>query len=138
MKRLLRSSTFLGVAVLVGLATMTPPASSAQARGVVQLLEQALSAAAFRFAGLLGVDLTDVDQQKAQALKLKEVRGAVITLIDHDAPAGQIGLRVNDVILQLNGQAVEGAAAVAAHVARKSPAGRKSLWKSAATAAFRR
>ena len=36
---------------------------------------------------------------KAQALKLKEVRGAVITLIDHDAPAGQIGLKVNDVVL---------------------------------------
>ena len=54
--------------------------------------------------GYLGVDLADVDKEKAQALKLKEVRGAVITLIDHDAPAGQIGLRVNDVVLQLNGQ----------------------------------
>ena len=50
-----------------------------------------------------------MDQEKAQALKLKEVRGAVITLIDHDAPAGQIGLKVNDVVLQLNGQTVEGA-----------------------------
>jgi C-terminal processing protease CtpA/Prc len=52
------------------------------------------------------VDLADVDADKAQALKLKEVRGAVITLIDHDAPAGQIGLKVNDVVLQLNGQDV--------------------------------
>jgi hypothetical protein len=34
-----------------------------------------------------------VDQEKAQALKLKEVRGAVITLIDHDAPAGRSGSR---------------------------------------------
>jgi len=41
--------------------------------------------------GYLGVDLADVDQEKAQALKLKEVRGAVITLIDHDAPAGRSG-----------------------------------------------
>jgi len=56
--------------------------------------------------GYLGVDLADVDQDKAQALKLKEVRGAVITLIDHDAPAGQIGLKVNDVVIQLNGQNV--------------------------------
>jgi S1-C subfamily serine protease len=59
--------------------------------------------------GYLGVDFVDVDQEKAQSLKLKEVRGAVITLIDHDAPAGQAGMRVNDVVIQLNGQNVEGA-----------------------------
>ena len=59
--------------------------------------------------GYLGVEITDVDADKAQALKLKEVRGAVITLIDHDAPAGQIGLRVNDVVLAINGQNVAGA-----------------------------
>ena len=59
--------------------------------------------------GYLGVEFTDVDADKAQALKLKEVRGAVITLIDHDAPAGQIGLKVNDVVLAINGQNVAGA-----------------------------
>ena len=59
--------------------------------------------------GYLGVDVTDVDADKAQALKLKEVRGAVIMLIDHDAPAGQIGLKVNDVVLAINGQNVDGA-----------------------------
>jgi S1-C subfamily serine protease len=37
------------------------------------------------------------------------VRGALITLIDHDAPAGQIGLKVNDVVLAVNGQNVDGA-----------------------------
>ena len=60
-------------------------------------------------AGYLGVEFTDVDTDKAQALKLKEVRGAVITLVDHDAPAGQIGLKVNDVVLAVNGQNVESA-----------------------------
>jgi predicted metalloprotease with PDZ domain len=74
--------------------------------------------------GYLGVELTDVDAQKAQALKLKEVRGAVITLIDHDAPAGQIGLKVNDVVLQLNGQMVEGAEQLR-RLLREIPPGRK-------------
>jgi serine protease Do len=74
--------------------------------------------------GYLGVDVADVDQEKAQALKLKEVRGAVITLIDHDAPAGQIGLKVNDVVLQLNGQNVEGAEQLR-RMLREIPAGRK-------------
>jgi len=74
--------------------------------------------------GYLGVDLADVDQEKAQTLKLKEVRGAIITLIDHDAPAGQIGLRVNDVVIQLNGQDVEGAEQLH-RMLREIPAGRK-------------
>jgi len=60
-------------------------------------------------AGYLGVEVSDVDADKAQALKLKDVRGALITLIDHDAPAGQIGLKVNDVVLAVNGQNVAGA-----------------------------
>jgi S1-C subfamily serine protease len=64
-----------------------------------------------------------VDQEKAQALKLKEVRGAIITLIDHDAPAGQIGLRINDVVIKLNGQTVEGAEQLR-RMLREIPAGR--------------
>ena len=65
-----------------------------------------------------------MDKEKAQALKLKEVRGAMITLIDHDAPAGQIGLKINDVVLQLNGQPVEGAEQLR-RMLREIPAGRK-------------
>jgi len=74
--------------------------------------------------GYLGAYVEDVDGDKAQALKLKEARGAVITLIDHDAPAGQIGLRVNDVVLQLNGQNVEGAEQLR-RMLREIPPGRK-------------
>jgi serine protease Do len=59
--------------------------------------------------GYLGVELSDIDNEKASALKLKDARGALITLIDHDAPAGQIGLKVNDVVIQLNGQNIESA-----------------------------
>jgi translation elongation factor P/translation initiation factor 5A len=95
----------LGAGVIFG-----PQSVKAQSLGIVDLLP---GSAPFLLhgssQGYLGVDLSDVDQEKAQALKLKEVRGAVITLIDHDAPAGQIGLKVNDVVLQLNGQNVEGA-----------------------------
>ena len=74
--------------------------------------------------GYLGVDVTDVDADKAQALKLKEVRGALVTLIDHDAPAGQIGLKVNDVVLAINGQNVEGAEQLR-RILREIPPGRK-------------
>src|SRR5271165_5360449 len=47
--------------------------------------------------GYLGVDLADVDADHLQALKLKDLHGAIVTLIDHDAPAGKVGLHVNDV-----------------------------------------
>ena len=66
----------------------------------------------------------DVDSDSANKLKLKEVRGAVITLIDHDAPAAQVGLRVNDVVLEVNGQTVESAEAFG-RMMREIPPGRK-------------
>ncbi len=74
--------------------------------------------------GYLGVDVTDVDADKAQALKLKDVHGAVITLIDHDAPAGQVGLKVNDVVIAIDGQNVADADALR-RMLRDTPPGRK-------------
>src|ERR1035441_7373360 len=58
--------------------------------------------------GYLGVDLRDVTADQLGALKLKEARGAEIILVDHDAPAGKAGLREHDVVLQMNGQAIDG------------------------------
>jgi len=104
---------------------IAPLGAVAQARGLVELLEEPSPLALHSGSqGYLGVDLADVDQEKAQSLKLKEVRGAVITLIDHDAPAGQIGLKVNDVVLGLNGQTVEGAEQLR-RMLKEIPAGRK-------------
>ena len=74
--------------------------------------------------GYLGVLVSDVDSDSASKLKLKEARGAVITLIDHDAPAAQVGLRVNDVVIEMNGQAVEGAEQFG-RMMREVPAGHK-------------
>jgi len=65
-------------------------------------------AAPARGAGYLGVGLRDVTADQVGTLKLKEARGAEIVLVDHDAPAGKAGLREHDVILQMNGQAIEG------------------------------
>lgn len=56
----------------------------------------------------LGVDIRDVDNDRASALKLKQPAGAEITNVDRDAPAGKAGLRIHDVILQMDGQPVAG------------------------------
>ena len=56
----------------------------------------------------LGVDLKDISDDQVSSLKLHDSRGAEITQVDHDAPAGKMGLRERDVILQMNGVQVEG------------------------------
>ena len=118
----------LGVAAICAATAgliVAPRAAHAQAQELAPIFEEpsplAIHAAP---AGYLGVWVEDVDGDKAQALKLKETRGAVIILIDHDAPAGQIGLKVNDVVLGVNGQNVDGADALR-RVLREIPAGNK-------------
>jgi membrane-associated protease RseP (regulator of RpoE activity) len=101
-----------------------PRAIDAQARSVMSIFANPFPSLSHTSQGYLGVDLGDIDQDKAQQLKLKDVRGAVITLIDHDAPAGKIGLKVNDVVLSLNGQTVEGAEQLK-RMLHEIPAGRK-------------
>ena len=97
------------VAILVAAIALAPHAARAQANDLGPLVESSNPVLHSSSQGYLGVEIVDVDTDKAQALKLKDVHGAIITLIDHDAPAGQIGLKVNDVVLQLNGQNVDGA-----------------------------
>jgi S1-C subfamily serine protease len=57
--------------------------------------------------GYLGIDMRDVSEDQLGPLKLKEARGAEITNLDHDGPACKAGMRMHDVILQMNGQVVE-------------------------------
>jgi serine protease Do len=127
MRYFLRPYQRLGIIALAGIGTVVLPHDArAQATDITQILEEQspLLGHAPSSQGYLGVDVADIDNDKAQALKLKEVRGAVITLIDHDAPAGQIGLKVNDVVVQLNGQNVEGADQLR-RMLKEIPAGRK-------------
>ena len=106
----LRPLLGMGLAMAAVLAGM-PAVGHAQAALIAPLLEEPspMMGRSSSAHGYLGVDVADVDQEKAQALKLEKAQGAVITLIDHDAPAGEAGLRVNDVVLQMNGQRVKDA-----------------------------
>jgi serine protease Do len=71
----------------------------------------------------LGVDIADVSPERLGALKLKEEHGAEITMVDQDAPAGKAGLHEHDVIVSLNGTAVESAAQLRRMI-KETPAGR--------------
>ncbi|HEY1986359.1 MAG TPA: PDZ domain-containing protein [Terracidiphilus sp.] len=125
MKHLLRPYRSIALAIVAGAGlALLPPGAPAQSNGFSQLLEKLdplLSHSSSQ--GYLGVLVSDVDNDTAAKLKLKETRGALITLIDHDAPAGPV-LKINDVVLEINGQKVEGAEQFG-RMLREIPAGRK-------------
>jgi serine protease Do len=73
--------------------------------------------------GYLGIEMRDIDSDHASALKLKDPAGAEVIYVDHDAPAGKVGLRVHDVILQMNGQQVQGVEQLR-RMLHETPAGR--------------
>ncbi len=71
----------------------------------------------------LGVDIADVSSERLGELKLKEEHGAEVTMVDQDAPAGKAGLHEHDVIVSLNGTAVESAAQLRRMI-KETPPGR--------------
>lgn len=71
--------------------------------------------------GYLGVDVADLTQSRAQALRMNSGVGAEITILDHDAPAGKAGLHVHDVIVAANGAAIQNAEQFRQLLRRQSP-----------------
>lgn len=122
--RLHRPLMSAGVVFLVAASAIyaSQPAN-AQISGLAELMEEPSPILHSSSQGYLGVLVGDVDSDSAAKLKLKDVRGAVVTLIDHDAPAAQAGIHINDVVVQLNGQNVESAEAFT-RMLREIPAGR--------------
>jgi serine protease Do len=73
--------------------------------------------------GYLGVDVKEIDPGRVTTLHLKDAHGAEVVLVDHDAPAGTSGLKVHDVILQLDGQPIDTADQLRRRL-REMPSGR--------------
>src|SRR5467141_1197584 len=79
----------------------------------------------------LGVETHEVTTEKAKELKLPAERGVVLGKIVPDSPAAKAGLKENDVVTELNGQRVEGAAQFRRMV-HEIPAGRSiqlTVWR---------
>jgi membrane-associated protease RseP (regulator of RpoE activity) len=75
--------------------------------------------------GYLGVDIRDAsDEQVASQKAQGQQRGAEIVGMDHDGPACKSGMQVHDVILQMNGQAIESEEQLR-HMLRETPAGKQ-------------
>lgn len=79
----------------------------------------------------LGVELHEVTSDTAKELKLPAERGVVLSSIVSDSPAAKAGLKENDVVTEINGQRVEGAAQFRRMI-REIPAGRAAqitVWR---------
>jgi serine protease Do len=71
----------------------------------------------------LGVNVAEVDTDRARELKLKEERGVEIKKVEPGSPAEKAGLKETDVVLEYNGQRIEGTESFIRMV-RETPAGR--------------
>jgi serine protease Do len=88
-------------------------------------LEQKVRAATnMRGGGYLGVQLTDIDADRAQALHLDEARGVEIEKVEPGSPAESAGLRAGDVLLTYNGENILGARQLG-RLVEETPSGRK-------------
>jgi len=79
----------------------------------------------------LGVETHEVTAEKAKELKLPAERGVVVVEVMKDSPASKAGLKENDVITEVNGQRVEGAAQFRRMI-HEIPAGRSAqltVWR---------
>jgi serine protease Do len=82
-------------------------------------------------ASWLGVETHEVTAEKAKELRLSAERGVVLGKIIADSPAAKAGLKPDDVVTELNGQRVEGAAQFRRMI-REIPAGRTAqltVWR---------
>jgi serine protease Do len=121
-------NTFLRLGSITILGSLSFAAPVVTLAGDGQYVSVPLDSQAYLFhssspsRGYLGVDIKDVDTASVGALKLKEAKGAVVVTVDHDAPAAKSGIKINDVILQMNGQSIEGIEQLR-RMLRETPAG---------------
>jgi len=79
----------------------------------------------------LGVETQEVTAEKAKELKMPAERGVFVGKVLEESPAAKAGLKDGDVITEINGQRVEGAAQFRRMI-REIPSGRTvqlSLWR---------
>jgi serine protease Do len=122
----MRTILWIGTAMLAA-GAITPPA---QAQTVVAPRARTVTTIQNN-TSYLGIGVKDIDADRAKALNMKEVRGAEVTSVQEDSPAAKAGIKEGDVVLEFNGQHVEGGEQLTRFV-RETPVGRTAkigVWR---------
>jgi len=131
------SAGFSGPWILLAQQQAQPqPQQQAQPQPQQQAQSQSGPVVVWAMSGgsFLGVHATDVDAARAHDLKLKEERGVEITSVESGSPAERSGIQKNDVVLEFNGQRVEGTEQFV-RLVRETPPGRQvkiGVWRGGA------
>jgi len=125
--------TVLGIGTVLLAVSLQTPAVFAQGNSTNPRTRVVASVSGN--SGYLGIGAQDIDAERAKALKLAEVRGAEIKNVIEDSPAAKAGFKEADVVLEYNGQRVEGIDQLTRMVG-ETPAGRQVkvlVWRNGAT-----
>ncbi|MGA9073359.1 MAG: Do family serine endopeptidase [Candidatus Sulfotelmatobacter sp.] len=71
--------------------------------------------------GYMGIGISDVTPENAKFFHIDNNEGAIITQVEPDSPAAKAGLKVGDVITELDGQKVSDASQLQIEVGQKVP-----------------
>jgi serine protease Do len=71
--------------------------------------------------GYIGIGISDVTPDEAQFFHVNNASGAVVTQVEPNSPGAKAGLKVGDVITELNGKTVADAGALQVEVGEQQP-----------------
>lgn len=104
-------------------APPTPPVPPAPPAALVWGGPQNVQVFSFLGRGRLGVQIADVDKDKATELNLSGQYGALVSNVEEDSAAEKAGIKENDVIVSFDGERIRSAAHLVRMV-QETPAGR--------------
>ena len=71
--------------------------------------------------GYMGIGISDVTPENAKFFHLDDASGALVTQVESDSPAAKAGLKIGDVITELDGEKVTDSSELQMQVGQKSP-----------------
>jgi serine protease Do len=71
--------------------------------------------------GYMGIGISDVTPENSAFFNVNDASGAVVTQVEADSPAAKAGLKIGDVIAELDGQKVSDAGQLQVEVGQKRP-----------------